>query len=165
MIGEIGVLVWPLLDGEKKSLRAAAIAQKESGAPINIRPRNSHKSPLEIINFLDDAGVDISRIVMSHIDCTVALHDTRVELARSGYYLEYDMFSFEDYYARRYVESEENPVNVDVTNDAGRIREIMVLIEEGFLDQMLISNDICYKHRTCCYGGPGYAYILENVVH
>lgn len=164
MIGEIGIVGWPLRDGEKKTLRAAAYAQKQTGAPVNIHPGNSPDSPFGIIELLSNAGADISRVVISHIDRTVALHDTRVKLARTGCYLEYDMFSFEGWYQRRFVVSEDNPIKADVPNDAGRINEIMALIDEGFLNQILISNDICYKHRLCRYGGPGYAHILQNVV-
>ena len=49
-------------------------------------------------------------------------------------------------------------------NDAGRVNDIMALIDEGFLNQILISHDHCMKHRLWHYGGPGYSHILDNVV-
>ena len=55
-------------------------------------------------------------------------------------------------------------MRADVPNDAQRVDEIMALIDEGFLNQILISQDICTKERLCHYGGPGYAHILHNVV-
>ena len=52
----------------------------------------------------------------------------------------------------------------DVPNDAGRLNEILALIADGFINQVLISHDLCMKHRLWKWGGPGYAHILENVV-
>ena len=34
----------------------------------------------------------------------------------------------------------------------------------GYINQILISSDMCRKHRLWSYGGPGYAHILENIV-
>jgi phosphotriesterase-related protein len=163
MIGELG-MSWPLTDGNKRSLRAAARAQKQTGAPINIHIANSPDSPFEIIEVLSKAGADLSHVVMSHIDRTIFVHDVRVELAKTGCYLEYDVFGLEGWYPRRMVVSEANQVKADMPNDAARINEIMALIDEGFLNQILISHDHCFKTRLCAYGGPGYAHILNNVV-
>ena len=60
--------------------------------------------------------------------------------------------------------SEDNPVQCNVTNDAGRIDEIMALIDDGSLNQGSISHDNCSKHRLWHWGGPGYAHILANIV-
>ena len=153
-----------LAENYKILLRAVARAQRETGAAINIHPGHSPDSPFETIELLGNAGVDISRVVISHIDRTIFSHDTRVKLARTGCYLEYDIFSWEGYHPVRHVLSEDNPIKCDVPNDAGRVTEIMALIEEGFLNQILISQDQCIKTRLCSYGGSGYAHILQNVV-
>jgi len=168
IIGEVGTERFgrdrPMEDCYKMSLRATARAQKETGAAVNIHPGHSPESPIEIIELMDTAGADVSRVAMSHIDRTVFDHPTRVALAKTGCYLEYDLFSFEGWHQVRHVRSEDNPVQCNVTNDAGRIDEIMALIEDGFLKQILISHDNCSKHRLWRWGGPGYAHILENVV-
>ena len=153
-----------LADSYLGLLRAAARAQQETGAPINIHPGHSPDLPFEIVEVLAGAGADISRVVMSHIERTIFSHDTRVRLARTGCCLEYDCFSWEGYHPVRHVLSEENPVKCDMPNDATRVNEIMALIEDGFLNQILISHDHCTKHRLWSYGGPGYAHILDNVV-
>jgi len=163
IIGEIGI-DWPMRDEERMSLRASARAQKETGAPLNIHPGNSPDSPFQILEELDGAGADISRVVIDHVASRLFDHDTRVKLARTGCYLAYDDFSFEGWYPGRMVLSEANPIKCDLPNDAERINQIMVLIDEGFLNQILISHDHCLKHRLWYYGGPGYAHILENVV-
>lgn len=145
-------------------LRAVAYAQKETGAAINIHPGHSPNLIFEIIEVLRNAGADISRVAMSHIERTIFDHNMRVDLAKTGCYLEYDCFSFEGYHRVRHVLSEENPVPCFIPNDAKRIEEIMALIDAGYIDQILISQDNCNKHRLWHYGGPGYAHILENVV-
>jgi len=168
IIGEIGTERFgpdrPMSDGYYMALRAAARAQRSTGAPINIHPGHSPDSPMEIVQYLDRHGADVRRVAISHIDRTVFLHEMRVALARTGCYLEYDMFSFEGWHQTRHVLSEENPVHVEVPNDAGRVAEMVQLIDAGFIEQILISHDHCSKHRLFTWGGPGYAHILENIV-
>lgn len=163
IIGEIGT-EWPICDEERMSLRASARAQRETGAAINVHSGNSPDCPFEIIRELDKGGADISRVVISHVDSRVFDHDIEVRLAKTGCYLEYDCFSFEGYYPRRMVLSEVNPIKCDMPNDAQRINRIMALIDKGFLNQILISQDRAFKSQLWHYGGPGYAHILENVV-
>ena len=146
------------------SLRAAARAQKETGAPINVHTGTSPASPFEIVKELEAAGADLSRVGISHVDSRIFDHGIAASLARTGVYLGYDSFSLEGWYERRTVLSEENPEKCDVPNDAGRLNEILALIADGFINQVLISHDLCMKHRLWKWGGPGYAHILENVV-
>ncbi len=163
LIGEIGT-EWPISDNERMSLRAAAAAQKVTGAAINVHSGNSPACPFEIIAILDRAGADINHVAISHCDTRIFDHDTLVRLAETGCYIEYDCFGFEGWYERRMVLSEDNPVKCDLPNDAGRIDALMRLINAGFLGQILISHDICMKYRLRHYGGAGYAHILDNVV-
>ena len=64
IIGELGCS-WPLRPNEAKVLKASAQAQKETGAPITIHPGRHIDAPFEIIDVLDKAGADISRVVMT----------------------------------------------------------------------------------------------------
>ena len=167
VIGEIGITGWPLTEGEKVFLRAAAIAQKETGAFINIHSGRSPNSPFEVVEFLDRAGADVTRVVISHIDRTLFTHEDRVRLARTGCMVEYDMFSLEGWMPEniRMVYSEDDPTRkADLPNDAARVDHLVALIDEGFIGQLLVSHDTNTKTRLCRYGGPGYAHILNNVV-
>jgi phosphotriesterase-related protein len=49
-------------------------------------------------------------------------------------------------------------------NDLGRIKEILDLIERGFLERILLSHDIGMKVMLTSYGGWGYAHLLREVV-
>jgi len=156
LIGEIGTS-WPITDNEMKSLQAAVRAQKITGATLNIHPGQSEESPMAIIRILESLGADISRTTMDHIERTLRKPESRYELAKTGCYLEYDLFGREGYY----------PLGVrviDFPNDTARINEIMELIDRGHLNQILISQDIWNKHQLRTYGGWGYSHILENVI-
>jgi predicted metal-dependent phosphotriesterase family hydrolase len=62
--------VYDRTDNEKKVLRATAAAQTETGAPVIIHPGRHPTAPAEVIRILQEAGGDISRTVMSHLDRT-----------------------------------------------------------------------------------------------
>ena len=52
----------------------------------------------------------------------------------------------------------------DMPNDGRRIDLIMRLIQAGYLDRILVSHDIAFKHLLVRYGGNGYGHILQNAV-
>lgn len=156
IIGEIGCS-WPLQEREKKVLTSAAIAQRETGAAITIHPGRGEDSPLEIIDWLAAAGADVSRVIMGHIDRTGFKLETRRRIAATGCYLEYDIFGGNPFY----------PLHFGVFNRPGdreRIEQVKALIDEGFGERVLISQDVCLKTKLVKYGGQGYSHILNNIV-
>jgi phosphotriesterase-related protein len=156
IIGEIGSS-WPITKNELKSLRAAAHAQKATGAALNVHPGQNEDACMELVRILDNAGADLNRTVLDHIDRAVRDPQNRIQLAKMGCYLEYDLFGREGYYPL------EQRV-IDLPNDAMRINEIIQLIDEGYLNQILISQDIWNKTQCCRYGGWGYAHILRDTL-
>ncbi len=155
IIGELGCS-WPVTENERKVLRAGAQAQRETGAAILIHPGRNKTAPFEIIDVLAEAGADVSRVIISHLERTIASADAYIELAQTGCCLELDLFGWE---TSNYAYSE-----MDMISDAQRMDIIQRLIEEGFSSQIVIAHDICTKHRTTKYGGHGYSHILENIV-
>jgi phosphotriesterase-related protein len=159
IIGEIGC-VWPLTPNEKKSLIAAAHGQKATGAPLNIHPGRAGKAPFEIVEILKNEGADLSRTVMSHVDIRIRFHEDRLKLADSGCYLEYDNIGWEG--------PPPATLNWDegtgVPRDEERISEIMQLIDAGYINQILISLDVCTKTNLLTYGGKGYNHIQKYIV-
>lgn len=53
---------------------------------------------------------------------------------------------------------------VNLTTDLARIRDIKELIERGYLDQILLGQDLVFKDMVTAYGGYGYAHLLETAV-
>lgn len=156
VIGEIGCS-WPLTPAEKNSVLAAAAAQAQTGAPLIIHPGRNEESPMEIVRILQEAGADINKTVMSHLDRTVFDRSKLLELASTGIYLEYDFFGIElSYY--------QGNTAVDVINDAQRIQNIKFLTSEGYADKVVIAHDVHTRHRLVKYGGHGYAHIQVNAV-
>ena len=41
---------------------------------------------------------------------------------------------------------------------------IKKLIQKGYLDQILLSQDVCLKVMRMSYGGFGYAHILRDIL-
>ena len=155
IIGEIGCS-WPLTDNERKVLRAAATAQSETGAPILIHPGRDESAPNEILEVLAEAGANLERVIMGHLDRTVFSDDTTIEIAKSGCYMEYDLFGNE---------SSHYPLPGSyMPNDEQRLEKIQLLMNEGFGEKVLVAQDICTKHRLVKYGGHGYHHILQNMI-
>ncbi len=161
IIGEVGCS-YPLKNRERKVLRAAAYAQQETGAAINVHPAVHENSPFEAVKILQEAGAQLSRIIISHMDRCGYLLETRLKLLEAGCYLEYDTFGTESYFPAEAALAQNHLP--DMPNDVGRIKEIVQLIDRGYLRQILISQDISHKSKLACWGGPGYAHILENVL-
>ena len=159
LIGEIGCS-WPLEPTERKILRAAAAAQRRTGAALSIHPGRNTAAPLQIVEILHDAGADLNRTVMCHIDVRLRTHEGRLRLLESGCYVEYDVFGWEGHFPSYWTQDDV----MDIPNDTTRIYELRDLAEAGYLDRLLVSQDICGKARRTCYGGPGYAHILQYVV-
>jgi phosphotriesterase-related protein len=155
-IGEIGT-TWPWTDNEKKVVRAAVTAQRETGAALMIHPGRHERLPLAIVDFIRKEGADLERTIMCHIERTIADRDVLLELAATGVRLEYDLFGLETSYYPY------NPA-FDMPNDGERMRQILFLIERGHLAQILMSHDIAYKHCLTKWGGFGYHHLLVNVI-
>ncbi len=154
IIGEIGCS-WPLAKNELKVLRAAAMAQRETGAPLMIHPGRNESAPLEIIKILRDAGADLSRTIICHITRTLFDSANRLKVAEAGCYLEYDIFGRDSYYYPM------SMAPIELPSDPQRVDQIRELIAEGYEKQILVSHDFCVKIQLTRYGGYGYGYILQ----
>ncbi|KAK2895137.1 phosphotriesterase-related protein [Channa argus] len=156
VIGEIAS-GWPITESEKKVLKATAHAQAQLGCPVIIHPGRSPAAPFEIVRILQEAGGDISKTVMSHLDRTIFDEGELLEFAKLGSYLEYDLFGTE------LLNYTFNP-EVDMPSDSQRVKILAFLVKEGYEDNIVISHDIHTKHRLTKYGGHGYSHILKNIV-
>uniref|UniRef100_F6Y8J3 N-acetyltaurine hydrolase n=1 Tax=Monodelphis domestica TaxID=13616 RepID=F6Y8J3_MONDO len=156
VIGEIGCS-WPLTESENKVLQATAHAQSQLGCPVIVHPGRNPNSPFQIIRILQEAGADVSKTVMSHLDRTIFDKKELLEFARLGCYLEYDLFG------TVLLHYQLEP-DIDMPDDNKRIKRIRLLANEGYEDRLLIAHDIHTKHRLMKYGGHGYSHILNNIV-
>jgi phosphotriesterase-related protein len=156
IIGEIGCSM-PLTQNEKKVLRACAMAQRRTGAAINMHPSIDDQSLLEGIKVLHDAGADLTRVAISHVDGFGFSIETRRKVLEMGCYLEFDGFG-QSVYHFLYMG---RVANAD--SDIKRINDICQIIDMGYINQILLAQDFCFKCCLATYGGYGYAHILTNL--
>ncbi len=156
IIGEVGNF-WPLTQNEIKVLRASGNAQKETGAPITIHSGLGDEAPLGILNHLISGGADPSNCILGHLDTAIQSESHFIELAKTGCYLEFDIFGWEN--TGMFMDEA-----INMPNDIGRLDKIKFLIENGFEDQIVIAQDVCRKWHLSKNGGQGYDHILNNIV-
>ncbi len=157
-IGEIGISE-KFDDRERAVLRAAALAQLDTGVPINIHINPWTTNGLEAADILLAAGVSPDRICISHIDVENR-EDYIYALLKKGVYVEFDNFG-KEYYVRREVRNSGYGLFV---RDTERVSLMKCLIDDGYLSQILLSCDVCLKNLLHTYGGWGYDHLLTNVV-
>lgn len=155
MIGEIGC-TWPWTANERKSVRGAAEAARETGAPLMIHPGRDPAAPEAHLEEVRKTGLDLGRVIMCHIDRTISDPARLKALAETGCFLEYDLFGTEiSFY----------PLGeIEMPSDAERVRQILWLLEQGHARQVLMSHDIFSKVHLTRYGGHGYGHILRRIV-
>jgi phosphotriesterase-related protein len=155
IIGEIGCQApWTAL--ERRVMEGAVLAMQESGAALTIHPGRHPDQPQEVADFLRARGVPMSRVVMSHLDRTIFDDERLFRLADTGIILEFDLFGMETTYYKL--------ADIDMPNDGVRIATLGRLKARGHLDQLAVSQDICYRSRLTAHGGHGYGHLLRNVV-
>jgi len=135
-----------LTPNEEKVFRAAAIAHRETGAPISTHTEAGTMA-LEQISLLRAEGVLPSSILIGHCDRNLEW-DYHLAIASTGVYMGYDQFSKTKY-----------------NSDEERVAFITRMISAGHRDQLCISGDLARQSNWRSYGGsPGLAHIPQTVV-
>ena len=156
VLGEVGAQTHPMHPKEVLVLQATAIAQKVTGAPIFVHPAPaSPESAFEIVDVLDAAGADLTRVAVSHLDVRFR-DDLRLhrDLAGRGVWLSLDTFGRELYWRKT---GRQHP------SDEERVRLTLALLDAGLGDQLLLSHDICFRHELSIHGGHGYSHLLVDI--
>lgn len=156
IIGEAGCS-WPLTAGERKVLRASARAQRVTGAPLSVHPGRHEDAPQQIVDILADAGADLRRTIICHLERTIFSRPAMKRLAATGCILEFDLFGHENSYYWP-------APHLAMPNDSQRLDWLEWLIGQGHGGQIVVSHDNDNKIFQARHGGPGYAHILTNIV-
>jgi phosphotriesterase-related protein len=143
IIAEIGTGRDFLKPAEERVFRAAARAQRRTGAAIMTHTFLEQLIPDQLA-ILEEEGVEPSRIIIGHLGDRRDLDRLRA-IADTGVYLGIDHIGAAVH-----------------QRDDQRARTVAQLIRHGHLDQLLLSMDICMKSRLHWYGGTGYDH-LQNV--
>jgi len=154
LIGEIGVSS-AFTANEEKSLRAAARASAATGVPLEVHLPGWERLGHKVLDVLAEEGADLNHTVLCHMNPSFADKKYQRTLAERGAFLEYDMIGMSYFYAD---ESAQSP------SDEENARAIRELIDDGFIKQVLLSQDVFLKTMLTRFGGHGYGYILKHFV-
>jgi len=160
IIGEIGSGN-PLTDGERKVLRAAAMAQRQTGLALSIHRTVFPElyAALDALDLVIAEGVDPARIVMCHCDERPE-PEFALQVGERGAWIELDTFGMEHWAANWRHPS--GPVRRSY--DPDRIEILLRVLDAGYLDRVLISQDVCMQTMLRRHGGGGYAHIDTDIV-
>lgn len=158
VIGEIGTSD-PIHPWEEKNLVAAALACSQTQASIQIHTFPWGNTGLDVIDILVGRGVDPARVSICHVDVEPDI-DYIMRLLNTGAFVEFENFGKEFYINP----SDRGFAGGSFCTDLERVRCIGQLVELGYEDRILISNDICLKQMLHAFGGWGYDHILTNIV-
>lgn len=131
---------------EIKTIKAIAIAHKETKAPIHSHTEAGTMA-LEQIQILQNEGVKLEYVAFGHMDRNLDPY-YHVQIAKTGAFLCFDGIG-----------------KIKYGPESNRINEILYLVKQGFKDQILISGDTArksyYKHYNY---GLGLEYIIKKWV-
>jgi predicted metal-dependent phosphotriesterase family hydrolase len=139
---KVGSSLDRVTDPEARVIRAAAAAQRETGAPITTHT-TAGTAAMAQVQTLERAGADLSHVCVGHLDRRLVWED-HLALARTGVFLGYDCVGKEQYQP-----------------DAERVRFILQLVAAGHGRQVLLAGDMARRRYLGAWGGgPGYRFIL-----
>ena len=152
LIGEIGTSS-PVTENEEKSLRASARAQAQTGAPLMIHLNGWQREGEKVLDIIEEEGGELSKTILCHMNPSWMDLDYQRRLGERGAYLEYDMMGM----------TYEYPPNKLCPDDSVTVGAIKQLIDDGFLERILMSQDVFLKSQFRRYGGVGFTHVFTNL--
>ena len=149
IIGEVGINGNPLTSNEMKSIRASARASRITGAAISFHVGGRGEEKFVVLEAVAAEGADLRRVIMGHSNSIADDLPFMKRLLERGVFIQFDTLG--------------RPNGRLGGVDDGKVaRGIVELIEAGYADRVLLSQDVCNKIHLKKYGGTGFSYVLEN---
>jgi phosphotriesterase-related protein len=149
IIGEIGTERFHVTPAEERVFRACARAQRETGATVTTHTTHFGDLAMEQVDLLTEEGVPPDRIVVGHLGERRGV-EGEVALAQKGVYVEIDHIG--------------RSAAAGTQPEEQRARNVRDLVRDGYLEQVLISMDICANSLLHWNGGHGFDYLLDTFV-
>ena len=162
IIGEVGIEGAPITENEVKSIRASGRASRATGAPISFHRGGRGRERLTVIGILGEEGTDMSRVIFGHSDPIATDMDLMLELLSHGVYIQFDLLGRTGVPLRYAPEGDDLQSFMTSAGTAAVADAIPRLIDAGYADRILLSQDVCTKMQLKKYGGTGYSFILEK---
>lgn len=150
IIGEVATSGGSLSAVETKVIRAAGRASRITGAPVSLHSGGS-ESTHAMLDLLEAEGTDLGRVILGHCDNLVRDLPSLLGLLTRGVYVEFDGIS--EFHMLR------QPATAAHVGDG-----IVELIRRGYLERVLLSQNVDQKIDLKAYGGMGYTFVLEQFV-
>lgn len=152
VIGEIGTS-GPIAECERRSLAGAAIAQRETGAPLYVHLHPWDPDAMAALDIVEANGGDLSRTVLCHCDVTAKDSlDAMERLLRRGCYLGFDIWGDECQYG-----------DVSMPTDRQRAECVAELARRGWAGRMVHAQDVCTKTQLRRWHGAGYDHVARDM--
>ena len=154
VIGEIASDIHQIRRGQKKAFLAAAIAAKETNAPIF-----THTSygtfGYKQVELLTEQGIPPENIVIGHMDLSCDISEM-LRVLDTGVTIGIDTIGKEmpPYCKRR--------MPCGVSPDEFRADAVKAIVEAGYINQLVLSLDICRKEQLHLCGGYGYQHLFTS---
>lgn len=152
LIGEIGVSSTFTAE-EEKSLRGAVRAQVRTGLPLMVHLPGWFRLAHRVLDIVEQEGGNLRHTVLCHMNPSHMDPVYQATLAQRGAFLEFDMIGMDFFYADQ---------GVQCPSDDEVARAILGLVEHGYLDRILLSQDVFVKMMLTRYGGNGYAFVTRH---
>ena len=164
IIGEVGINGNPLKPNEIKSIKASARASRATGAAISFHKGGTGREKLEVASILGEEGADLSRVVYGHSDWHAGEIPLLLEVLELGAYIQFDILGRVSAPVARYPNNYDQVLNAayPAAKDVLVAEAIPQLLEAGYEDKILLSQDVCWKSQLKAYGGTGYSFIQEK---
>ena len=149
IIGAVGTVGNPLTPNEIKVIRASGRASRLTGAAVSLHTAAGITEHEKILDLLQAEGTDLGRVIVGHSDWLVKELPFLKRLLERGVYIEFDHLGKLSRLRKG------TTGHVDVSGG------IVKLIQMGYLDRILLSQNVNRKVHLKAYGGLGYSFVHE----
>lgn len=148
-VGEVASDLPYITAREERSFRAAGRAAARTGVMVSTHAPSFPTGGTQI-DILTAEGVAPERIVIGHTD-TVKSLDYSVDLLKRGVYVEYDCMMA--------VKSGGVVAEHELRRRVTYVRD---LVEMGYAERILLSQDVSQRSHQAARGGPGLTFVFEE---
>jgi phosphotriesterase-related protein len=151
IIGEVGTVGAPLVPNEIKIIRASGRASRATGAAVTLHTSALLKEQPKILDLLAEEGADLKRVIVGHSNGIANDLPFMRTLMDRGAYIQFDLLG-------------RSPTVRTRLADSDVAKGIVDMIKAGYVERVLLSQDVCTKIQLKAYGGSGYSYIVEYFI-
>lgn len=145
IIAEIGTSYKKISPVEKKVFTAAAKAHLKTGVPISTHCELGTMAS-EQVELLLNEGVNPSKLIIGHMDLNEDI-DEIIRILKKGVNVAFDTIGKNSY-----------------TKEENRIKNLLTILDKGYINSIVLSQDITRKSYLQKNGGIGFTYIFDNFI-